>query len=64
MNGLRIINLKPLDDEQLISKSFYNHMEKVILAKLKEFTQHDLVKVLNAFYQLGQGSGNFYEAVV
>jgi len=53
MNSLKILNLKPEHSSGLVTADFYEHLEKVVLAKIKEFTLHDLIKVLNSFYLLG-----------
>ena len=57
INGLKVQEVGPKE----VDTEFYDHLEKVVLAKLKEFTLHDLIKVFSGFYKLGQGSGNFYE---
>ena len=42
----------------------FEALEKVVLAKLNDFNTHDIIKTFVSFYELGQGSGNFYERLV
>lgn len=38
-------------------------MEKVVISKLSDFSNHDLLQILSSFYELKKGSSNFYEKV-
>ena len=46
-------------DEEL-----FNRMERVTLTKLDEFIPHYTVKVLQAYYKIGYGSGELYDQLI
>jgi len=45
-----------IQDEEL-----FKRMERVTLAKLDDFIPHYIVKVMQAFYNMGYGSGELYD---
>jgi len=42
----------------------FRRIERVILAKIDEFIPHYVVKVLQAYYRSGQGSGELYDQLI
>ena len=44
--------------------NLYKRMERVTLAKLDDFNPHYTVKVLQAFYKMGEGSNEFYDQLI
>eukprot|EP00347_Sterkiella_histriomuscorum_P005947 403354650 len=42
----------------------YAKLDRVVLSKLDEFIPHYLVKIMQSYYKLGYGSGDFYDRVI
>lgn len=42
----------------------FKKLEKVVISKLDDFIPHYLVKVLNAYYKMGYGSGELYDKLI
>lgn len=63
MNGLVNINTQR-PDLAALDADVYETLERITLAKMSDFTAHDLVTTFKSFYILKQGSGNLYERLV
>jgi hypothetical protein len=50
--------------EGATTDKLFEKLEKVVLIKLNDFTNHDLVAVLHRFYEMRKGSEEFYEKVM
>jgi len=53
-----IANLEHRNEES------YKRLERVVLSKIDEFIPHYLVKILQAFYKMGYGSGELYDKLI
>ena len=45
-------------------KTVYDRLERVIIAKIDEFNTHYLVKIMNSYQKVGQGSGELYDSLI
>lgn len=63
-NSTEVGKFDPYADLDFTIPEFYERLENVILIKLHDFVNHDLVCVLGNFHALKLGSENFYSKVV
>ena len=45
-------------------KQVFDRFERVVLAKIDEFTPHYIVKILSSYYKMGFGSGELYDQLI
>ena len=49
---------------QVNNQEIFSRMERVTLAKLDDFNNHYLIKVLRSFYLMGMGSNDLYDQLI
>jgi hypothetical protein len=45
-------------------KAVFDRLERVVIAKIDEFNTHYLVKIMNSYSKVGQGSGELYDSLI
>jgi len=68
-NGLSNINFRNQNIPAEIDLDFtpdelYDRIEKIIISKIDDFVNHDLVNILTDFHSLKVGSSKFYTKIV